>query len=84
MAVKKTIAEIKEMFPNLRHKVDAEGLHSVGYKNRADSIARKGSYNIQGTGNTEAEAFQEAYEWLTRTGRYDVEKDFHYHQKSEG
>lgn len=72
---KKTVKEIKKLFPLLTHK-STDGYHSVGYENGV-------RYIIKGTGSTANEAWQEAYEWLTRTGRYDPEVDQHYHKKSE-
>lgn len=59
----KTIEEIKEVFPHLSYNFDE--IHLVGYYNPKD-----GTYSIQGTGETEFQAWHEAYDYLTSTGKY--------------
>lgn len=73
----KTVEEIKNMFPSYSHEY-RDGYHWVGVR---DTV--KKNFIIAGTGSTEEEAWQETYEWLTRTGRYDPTVDYHYNSKSE-
>lgn len=63
MQQKKTIEEIKEIYPGLEMRAWEEGL-DVGYPEPGDL------FNVQGTGDTIEEAWQDAYECLTNTGRY--------------
>jgi len=77
MQQKKTVEEIKQIYPKITYQLE-DGYHWVGFKNK-----RKGTFLIHGTGASEAEAWQDAYESLTNTGKYDKTVDHHYHKKSE-
>lgn len=63
-----SIDEIKRLFVNLICE-NHDGFYFVGFRGN-----RGKSFLVQGTGATEEDAYNEAYEWLTKTGQYDVDK----------
>jgi hypothetical protein len=58
--------EISVMYPGLELRVFENGF-DVGYPEPGDL------FNVQGTGSTTDEAWQDAYECLTNTGKYSKE-----------
>lgn len=66
--MQQTIDDIKVMYPGLELVVDAQGPMCVGYPEPGDL------FNVQGTGTTPEEAWQDAYECLTNTGIYSKAK----------
>jgi hypothetical protein len=48
----------------LTHKINADGRHQVGIKSKT-------SFIIKGEGNTEEEAWRDAYDWVMRKGRHE-------------